>query len=128
LTFDQRRLIQPLTSWVWGLRCWWNPLVRFRAAGLGSGEDIRGRRSATAARVPSDRTRVGRARRPLRQFAVAAAASGLMWANVLRPFQLGKARTSHNGPWSWTRESRMASAQDSCPACHFTNASASAVM
>jgi hypothetical protein len=64
----------------------------------------------------------------LRQFAVAAAASGLMWANMLRPFQLGKARTSHKGPWSWIRESRVASFQDSCPACHFTNASASAVM
>ena len=64
----------------------------------------------------------------LRQFAVAAAASGLMWANMLRPFQLGKARTSHKGPWSWIRESRVASSQDSCPACHFTNASASAVM
>jgi hypothetical protein len=65
---------------------------------------------------------------PLRQFAVAAAALGLMWANMLRPFQLGKARTSHEGPWSWIRESRVASAQESCPACHFTNASASAVM
>ena len=64
----------------------------------------------------------------LRQFAVAAAAAGLMWANMLRPFQLGKARTSHKGPWSWIRESRVASSQDSCPACHFTNASASAVM
>ncbi len=64
----------------------------------------------------------------LRQLAVAAAASGLMWANMLRPFQLGKARTSHEGPWSWIRESRVASSQDSCPACHFTNASASAVM
>jgi hypothetical protein len=66
--------------------------------------------------------------RPVCQFAVAAAASGLMWANMLRPFQLGKARTSHDGPWSWIRESRVASAQDSWPACHFTNASASAVM
>ena len=81
-------------------------------------------------------TRFGsRVRRPdrrlggsLRQFAVAAAASGLMWANMLRPFQLGKARTSHKGPWSWIRESRVASSQDSCPACHFTNASALAVM
>ena len=50
-----------------------------------------------------------------------------MWANVLRLFQVGKARTSHEGPWSWIRESRVASAQESCPACHFTNASASAV-
>ena len=64
----------------------------------------------------------------LRQFAVAAAASGLMWANTLRRFQLGKARTSHEGPSSWIRESRVASAQEIWPACHFTNASASAVM
>jgi hypothetical protein len=64
----------------------------------------------------------------LRQFAVAAAALGLMWANMLRRFQVGKADTSHEGPWSWIRESRVASAQDSWPACHFTNASASAVM
>jgi hypothetical protein len=64
----------------------------------------------------------------LLQFAVAAAVSGLMWANMLRPFQVGKARTSHEGPWSWIRESRVASAQGSWPACHFTNASASAVM
>ena len=28
-------LFKPLTSWVWGLRCWWNPPVRFRAAGFG---------------------------------------------------------------------------------------------
>jgi hypothetical protein len=63
----------------------------------------------------------------LHQFAVAAAA-GLMWANMLRPFQVGKARTSHEGPWSWIRESRVASPQESWPACHFTNASASAVM
>ena len=66
--------------------------------------------------------------RSLRQFVVAAAASGLMWANMLRPFQVGKARTSHEGPWSWIRESRVASFHESCPACHFTNASASAVM
>ena len=55
------------------------------------------------------------------QFAVAAAASGLMWANMLRPFQIGKARTSHDGASSWIRESRVASAQESWPACHFTN-------
>ena len=60
--------------------------------------------------------------------AVATLGSGLMWANMLRPFQVGKARTSHDGPSSWIRESRVASAQESCPACHFTNASASAVM
>jgi pimeloyl-ACP methyl ester carboxylesterase len=45
--------------------------------------------------------------RPGRQFAVTALASGLMWANMLRPFQLGKARTSHDGPSSWIRESRV---------------------
>jgi hypothetical protein len=101
-------LFKPLTSWVWGLRCWWNPPVRFRAAGfgfLGEGvfgfvgevvaeqdgegfgevperhfgdtaadsahrmadpEGIRSRRSTTAARVPPDHTRVGRARWPAR--------------------------------------------------------------
>jgi hypothetical protein len=63
-----------------------------------------------------------------RQRTAAAAAVGLIWANMLRPFQLGKARTSHEGPWSWIRESRVASSQDIWPACHFTNASASAVM
>src|SRR5829696_10582966 len=28
---------------------------------------------------------------------------------MLRPFQVGKARTSHDGPWSWIRASRVAS-------------------
>jgi hypothetical protein len=32
---------------------------------------------------------------------------------MLRPFQVGKARTSHDRPWSWIRESRVASAQES---------------
>ncbi len=51
-----------------------------------------------------------------------------MWAKALRAFQVGKARTSHEGPWSWMRRSRVASAQLSWPACHLTKASASAVM
>ena len=54
--------------------------------------------------------------------------TGLMWAKALRAFQLGKARTSPEGPWSWMRPSRMASAHVSWPACHLTKASASAVM
>jgi Berberine and berberine like len=53
---------------------------------------------------------------------VTAAASGLTWANLLRPFQVGKARTSQDGPSSWIREPRVVSAQESWPACHFTNA------
>ena len=53
--------------------------------------------------------------------------SGLMRANMLRAFHCGKARTSHDGPSSRIREPRVASAR-SCPACHLTNASASAVM
>jgi hypothetical protein len=52
--------------------------------------------------------------------------TGLMWAKALRAFQVGKARTSHEGPWRWMRRSRMASAQASWPACHLTKASASA--
>src|SRR5262244_2015790 len=60
--------------------------------------------------------------------AVATVGSGLMWANMLRAFQVGKARTSHVGPWSWMRESRVAWVQVSWPACHLTKASASAVM
>ena len=65
-------------------------------------------------------------RRP--QFAEAAPWMGLMWANMLRAFQVGNARISHDGPSSWMRESRSASAQVSWPACHLTKASASAVM
>ena len=53
---------------------------------------------------------------------------GLMWAKALRAFHVGKARTSPEGPWSWMRRSRIASAQVSCPACHLTKASDSAVM
>src|SRR4029453_10112134 len=60
--------------------------------------------------------------------AVAALGSRLMWANILRPFQVGKARTSHDGPSSWMRQSRDASVQVSWPACHLTKASAPAVM
>ena len=62
------------------------------------------------------------------QFAMAAPGTGLMWANMLRAFQVGNARTSHDGPSSRMRESRTASAQVSWPACHLTKASASAVM
>ena len=51
-----------------------------------------------------------------------------MWAKTLRGFQVGKARTSQEGPWSWMRRLRVASAQLSWPACHLTKASASAVM
>ncbi len=54
--------------------------------------------------------------------------TGLMWAKVLRAFQVGKARTSHEGPSRRIRELRVATSQESWPACHFTNASASAVM
>jgi len=53
---------------------------------------------------------------------------GLISANMLRAFQVGKARTSHEGPWSWMRRSRVAAAQVSWPACHLTKASASAVI
>jgi len=57
-----------------------------------------------------------------------AAGCGLMCANMLRPFQLGKARASQEGPSRRMRESRVASAHETWPACHFTKASASAVM
>jgi hypothetical protein len=53
---------------------------------------------------------------------------GLMSANMLRAFQVGKARTSHEGPWSWMRWSPVTAAQVSWPACHLTKASASAVI
>jgi hypothetical protein len=59
---------------------------------------------------------------------VAVRETGLMWAKALRGFQVGKARTSQEGPWSWMRRLRVASAQLSWPACHLTKASASAVM
>ena len=51
-----------------------------------------------------------------------------MWADALRAFQVGKARTSCEGPWSWMRRLRTAAAQLAWPACHLTNAPASAVM
>lgn len=54
--------------------------------------------------------------------------TGLMWANMLRAFQVGKSRTSDGEPSSWMRPSRVAWAQVSWPACHLTKASASAVM
>src|SRR5262245_57524814 len=54
--------------------------------------------------------------------------AGLMWANMLRAFQVGKALTSDGWPSSWMRSSRVAWAQVSWPACHLTKASASAVM
>src|SRR5688572_9195662 len=54
--------------------------------------------------------------------------TGLMWANMLRAFQVGKALTSDEEPRSWMRSSRVAWAQVSWPACHLTKASASAVM
>jgi hypothetical protein len=58
---------------------------------------------------------------------VAVRETGVMWANMLRAFQVGKALTSDEGPSSWMRSSRMAWAQVSWPACHLTKASASAV-
>ena len=59
---------------------------------------------------------------------VAVRETGLMWANMLRAFQVGKALTSDGRPSSWMRPSRVAWAQVSWPACHLTKASASAVM
>ncbi len=73
--------------------------------------------------------RDGRVRRRCQAAELAAVReTGLMWAKALRAFQVGKARTSHEGPWSWMRRSRVASAQLSWPACHLTKASDSAVM
>ncbi len=43
--------------------------------------------------------------------------TGLMWANMLRAFQVGKALTSDGEPSSWMRPSRVAWAQVSWPAC-----------
>src|SRR4029453_18744257 len=54
--------------------------------------------------------------------------TGLMWANVLRAFQDGKALTSDGRPSSWMRPPRVAGAQVSWPACHLAKGSASAVM
>jgi hypothetical protein len=62
------------------------------------------------------------------QFVLPAPAAGVMWANVLRAFQVGNALVSQDGPSSRMRESRSAWAQVSWPACHLTKASASAVM
>src|SRR5262245_34879389 len=59
---------------------------------------------------------------------VAARETGLMCANMLRAFQVGKALISDGGPSSWMRPVPVAWAQVSWPACHFTKASASAVM
>jgi hypothetical protein len=42
---------------------------------------------------------------------VAVRETGLMWANMLRAFQVGKALTSDGAPSSWMRPSRMAWAQ-----------------
>ena len=59
---------------------------------------------------------------------VAVRETGLMWANMLRAFQVGNALTSDGEPSIWMRPSRVAWAQVRWPACHLTNASASAVM
>ena len=95
---------------------------RFKQSGYTTWRDT----TRHLAHPPTRRHRNHRRVTAARQLALAA--TGLTWANMLRPFQLGKARTSHEGPSSWTRPSRVASAHDICPACHFTNASASAVM
>jgi hypothetical protein len=79
-------------------------------------------------RAPSTWVRPGVGRRCQAAECAAVRGTGLMWANALRAFQVGKARTSHEGPRSWMRRSRAASAQLSWPACHLTKASASAVM
>jgi hypothetical protein len=39
---------------------------------------------------------------------VAVREAGLMWANALRAFQVGKALASDERPWSWMRCSRVA--------------------
>src|SRR5262245_6835620 len=59
---------------------------------------------------------------------VAVRETGLMWANMLRAFQVGKSLTSDGEPSSWMRPSRVTWPHESCPACHLTKASASAVM
>ena len=59
---------------------------------------------------------------------VAVRNTGLMWANMLRAFQVGNTLTSDGEPSIWMRPSRVAWAQVRWPACHLTNASASAVM
>ena len=52
---------------------------------------------------------------------VAVRETGLMWANMLGAFQVGKALTSDEGPASWMRRSCVALVQVSCPACHLTS-------
>jgi len=47
--------------------------------------------------------------------------TGLMWANMLRAFQVGKALASDGEPSIWMRFSRAAWAQVSWPACHLTS-------
>jgi hypothetical protein len=47
---------------------------------------------------------------------------------MLRAFQVGKALTSDGTPSTWIRPSCVVCVQVSWPACHLTNASASAVM
>jgi hypothetical protein len=75
------------------------------------------------------RCRIGRPHRGCQPAGlVAVRETGLMWANMLRAFQVGKALTSDGRPSSWMRPSRVAWAQVSWPACHLTKASASAVM
>jgi hypothetical protein len=75
------------------------------------------------------RCRSGRARRGYQPAGlVGVRETGLMWANMLRAFQVGKALTSAEGPSSWMRPSRVTWAQVSWPECHLTKASASAVM
>src|SRR5262245_59750449 len=59
---------------------------------------------------------------------VAVRETGVMWANMLRAFQVGKALISDGGPSSWMRPSRVAWAQVTWPACHLMKASAFAVM
>ena len=96
-----------------------------RAAGC-SAMTFVGTGAAFAIQVRRRNGRVRRRCQPARPTAVRG--TGLMWAKALRAFQAGKARTSPEGPWSWMRPSRVASAQVSWPACHLTKASASAVM
>src|SRR5512134_3123486 len=59
---------------------------------------------------------------------VAERETGLMWANMLRACQVGKAHTSGGTRSTWMPPSRVAWAQVCWPACHLTKASASAVM
>ena len=65
---------------------------------------------------------------PFYEGSVAVRETGLMCANMLRAFHVGKASTSDGEPSSRMRSSRLAWPQVRWPACHLTNASASAVM